>query len=130
MKKTLLIGLIAVIAIVAFTGLMGSLKPQSSQASMVNHENLIFTFIQSADTTTSAIGTKAHGDSVLAVTNLTSSDEIRFAWKMHKYAPQSGDSSFYMINYTDSLTKHTGYVTPAYWTYKDVYLIIWRDLTP
>ena len=122
-KLSLVIGLIAVVAIVAFTGLLQSPTPKSADAGMVNHENLVFSFITSADTTTA-------GDSVLTVSGITTRDEIRFAWKMHKYAPQSGDSSFYMINYTDSLTKGTGYVTPAYWTYKDVYLIIWRDLTP
>jgi hypothetical protein len=130
MKRNISIAAILaiVIMLVMFTGLMQKIEPQNSNAAAVNAENLVFKFIASADTGAGA-GPVIYpgGDSVLTVSGITTKDEIRQVLKWHKYAPQSGDSSFYMIDYTDSVTVYNGYVKPAYWTYKDCYSIIYRS---
>lgn len=118
--KTLIIVAMIAIAVVAFTGWMESVSPLDVRADAVNAENLIFTYIDAADTT-------AAGDSVLTVSAMTTADEIRFALKLLKTgAPDSVDH----VVYTDSLTKGAGTLTPATWTYDDDYLIIWRDVNP
>jgi len=128
MKKTILFGIIALIAIVAFSGLMGSLTPPASQAAPMNHENLIFTFAEDVDTGAGA-GPIIYpgGDSVVAVSGITTRDEVRCALKIYDMAVVGGDSITVMHNYVDSITIYNGYIKPSVWTTGADYLIIWRD---
>ncbi len=123
MKKLSTVAVIVMVIalIIGFTGLMKSPLPENVAAKATNSENLIFTFIDNADTT-------ASGDSLLAVTNFTNKDEIRFAWKIFDMKVVNTDTIMVMQTYTDSLTySSAGYVAPATWTYGDDYFIVWRD---